>query len=104
MSRMLTRVGLSGWFLLATPHLLLAQTQTQPQSARDLSNLCMSCHGSRGKAEGVGRVLSGQSADELLTQLRAFRSGARAGTMMPWLVKAFSDEELRAVAQEFARL
>ena len=101
MSRMLTRVGLGGWFLLAT------RTYCWPRPRHNPNPLAIfppvSCHGSRGKAEGVGRVLSGQSADELLTQLRAGLRRAPEPCDCRGLVKAFSDEE-RAVAWESARL
>lgn len=67
---------------------------------------CASCHG----AVGAGMPaqyprLAGQHQDYTVTQLQAFRSGARSNSpQMVTLAKRLSDEEMKAVADYIAGL
>jgi cytochrome c553 len=67
---------------------------------------CASCHG----ATGVGLPvqyprLAGQHQDYTVTQLQAFKSGARSNsTPMAALAKRLSDDEMKAVADYIAGL
>jgi cytochrome c553 len=38
------------------------------------------------------------SPDAMLTQLKAFKSGARSGTIMHQLTKGYTDEQLQTIA------
>lgn len=59
---------------------------------------CTGCH-----AENVGiGVLHGRPADDIAAQLEAFRSGARPATLMNRIVRGFTPDEVRALAQWFA--
>jgi cytochrome c553 len=78
-----------------------ARSPTDSQVS-EWSTTCMSCHGTDGKALGVGLVLGGRSEDYLYKALIAFKDGSRPGSMMPQLVKGFSDEELKSMSAEFA--
>lgn len=64
---------------------------------------CMACHGTEGKAEGVALTIGGRQADELYGILLAYKLGQRQGTIMQQHVKGYSDDELRRIAQFFAR-
>jgi cytochrome c553 len=63
---------------------------------------CMACHGTDGRAEGVGVPLAGRSAKELHEMLLAFKSDRRIGTIMNQHAKGYSDEELARIAAVFA--
>ena len=39
----------------------------------------------------------------MLTQLKAFKSGAREGTIMPQLAKGYSDEQLEIIAIQLGK-
>jgi cytochrome c553 len=39
----------------------------------------------------------------MLTQLKAFKSGAREGTIMPQLAKGYSDEQLVTIANQLGK-
>ena len=68
---------------------------------------CVMCHGPGGV--GVGSVfppLAGQSAAYLSAQLNAWRDGSRSNDpnqLMVGVAKAMTDEEIKAVAEFFAR-
>ena len=61
---------------------------------------CVACHG--GKAEGgIGPKLAGQSADDIVGKLSAYRSGEQRGAQsaMMWPVaKPMSDDDIKNIA------
>lgn len=59
---------------------------------------CTSCHGVNGQSGTSIPALAGKKEADLLVALREFRSGARAGTIMPRLAKGYSDPQLAALA------
>ena len=67
--------------------------------ARALAATCRSCHQ---PGESVIPSLDGQSYATLVAMLRGYRDGSRAGTVMPELVKGYSDAELDAIARQLA--
>jgi cytochrome c553 len=38
------------------------------------------------------------TSEQILTQLKAFKSGARTGTIMPQLAKGYTDEQMQTIA------
>lgn len=68
---------------------------------------CVQCHGPQGV--GVGShfpALAGQSADYIVTELRAWKTGVRRNDplqLMRHLAAQLSDDEMREVAAWFAR-
>ena len=95
---------LSSWALAAALP-LGAQTLPEPTPAQSALwvTACMACHGTNGKAQGVGRVIGGRPSTELYQALINFKSGQRPGSIMPQIAKGFSDAELAAMAQQFAK-
>jgi cytochrome c553 len=67
---------------------------------RSLAATCANCHGIEGKGiEGGGMPLIHQlTPQDMLTQLMAYKSGARPGTIMPQLAKGYTDEQLQVIA------
>jgi sulfide dehydrogenase cytochrome subunit len=59
---------------------------------------CTSCHGEGGRSPTAIPALAGKAEADLLAALREYRSGARAGTIMPRLAKGYSDAQLAALA------
>ena len=79
-----------------------AQVNTVDQLNRaSLTATCASCHGTNGV--GAQPATLSNPADlqtaYLLEQLLAFRNGSRSGTIMPQIVKGYSEEQLQAIAQ-----
>jgi cytochrome c553 len=63
---------------------------------------CLGCHAAAG-AENPVVPLSSLTAEQIHTAMQAFRSGSRASTVMDRIAKGFTDEEVRAIAQWYAR-
>ena len=60
---------------------------------------CTGCHVAGG---GIG-VLQGRDPADTVVQMEAFRSGARPATLMNRIVKGFTPDEVRALADWFGR-
>jgi cytochrome subunit of sulfide dehydrogenase len=91
----------SALLVLASP----AAAQSQEQlNIRALAATCANCHGTNGKAtEGSAVVtLAGMPQDYIVTQMKAFKSGARPATIMHQLSKGYSDAQIEQVAAYFA--
>ena len=73
--------------------------------ARSLVATCAACHGTDGHAMPSAAVpgLSGMPAAYIVEQMKAFRSGARAGTVMPQLTKGYSDAQIEQLAETLAK-
>jgi cytochrome c553 len=91
------------WLLL-----LLIGAPAQAQDAlvaRSLAATCANCHGTDGRPRNPTLApLAGRPADALAAELLAYRSGERAGTVMPQIARGYSEEQLRLVARHFASL
>jgi len=60
---------------------------------------CASCHGVNGEG-GVGPKLIGKSAEYILSQLHAFKTGKRKNYVMFGLLNNLKEEDLQKLAQE----
>jgi cytochrome c553 len=71
---------------------------------RSLAATCANCHGTEGRALPDATVpgLAGVSAELIVEQMKAFRSGERKATIMHQIAKGFSDEQTRQLAEYFA--
>ncbi len=85
-----------------------AQAQANaPQEAlytRALAATCANCHGTAGQAVAgsANASLAGMDKDYLVTQMKAFKSGARPATVMHQLAKGYSDAQIETIAAYFA--
>ncbi len=70
-----------------------------------LSATCANCHGTQGKAQKDASVpgLAGMQAEVLVEQMQAFRNGTRPATIMHQIAKGYNDEQVRQLADYFAR-
>lgn len=84
------------WALLSVAVWLVAAA---PAPGPVGASSCTGCH-----ASGVGiGVLQGRPAADTVTQMEAFRSGVRPATLMNRIVRGFTPEEVKALADWFAR-
>ena len=92
-------LGLSQWCAVS-----VAQSADQLYK-RGLAATCANCHGTDGKGvvDGGMPLINGLTSQEMLTQLKAFKSGAREGTIMPQLAKGYSDEQLTIIANQLGK-
>lgn len=82
--------------ILSLPPPLATAQEEVPAGAAS----CTGCHAPATRA-GAVPALSGRPADEIFQAMQAFRSGARAATVMDRIAKGFSEAETRAIADWF---
>ena len=63
------------------------------------ANSCSGCHAASSSVQTPVPPLNGRPAADIVSQMAAFKSGERKGTIMDRIAKGFSDEETRAIAQ-----
>ncbi|CAA6813436.1 MAG: Cellulose-binding domain protein [uncultured Thiotrichaceae bacterium] len=71
-----------------------------------LANNCASCHGTDGKASGVGiPVISGLDRDYFIRTMEAYKTGERAGSgAMTRVAKGYTSEHIELLADYFSAL
>ena len=75
----------------------------QDDSVRNLAAPCAICHGTDGRAVTKDVVsLAGRSRDDIASQLRAFRDGARPATVMHQIARGYTDAQIDALAGWFS--
>ena len=72
---------------------------------RGLAATCANCHGTDGKGvvDGGMPLINGLTSEQMLVQLKAFKTGAREGTIMPQLAKGYTDEQLEIIANQLGK-
>jgi sulfide dehydrogenase cytochrome subunit len=87
----------------AAPFAASAQTQ-DALYVKSLAATCANCHGTDGNTAAGSPLptLAGMSRDNLVAQLKAFRSGARPATIMHQLSRGYSDAQIEQLAAYFA--
>jgi len=72
---------------------------------RGLAATCANCHGTDGKGvvDGGMPLINTLTSEQMLAQLKAFKSGAREGTIMPQLAKGYTDEQLETIANQLGK-
>jgi cytochrome c553 len=92
-------------FLLALALLLGARGPARPEPLAERLAPCLACHGETGTSETPEvPSLGGQPASFLLIQLYVFREKQRIAEPMNELTKDLTDDDLRALSDELAKL
>ncbi len=79
-------------------------TFAAPPSAEMLSFACAGCHGTNGGSAGLTMPsLASQSKSSIVEAMTKFKSGERPSTIMGRLAKGYSDEQITAMAEFFAK-
>jgi cytochrome c553 len=63
---------------------------------------CSSCHPRTGADSSLLPSLTGQSANDIVAAMEAFRSGKRPATVMDRIAKGFTADETSAIAAWYA--
>lgn len=84
---------------------VLAPAQAAEPTGETMAATCAGCHGTEGRL-GTGEFmpLAGMKEAEFIRAMQDFRSGKRLSTLMGHVANGFTDREVRAMAQYFARI
>lgn len=119
LKRSLSTLLLSATCLAAVPSLVMAadapapaatpapasappSAPPSPAAVVNMVNNCFSCHGTDGRSPGAIPSLTGKNAQQALLQLKEFKSGQLAATVMTRHAKGYTDAELEAIANYIA--
>ena len=73
-------------------------------AARSLAATCAACHGTDGRSLTSEVIaLAGLPREHIASQMRAFRDGARPGTIMQQIARGYSDQQIDLMAEYFSR-
>jgi len=94
-SKTLITAAVCAWFMAGSAH-------ADPRSGEMLGNTCAGCHGTFGASAGLSMPsLAGMNKRYLYQTMLDFKSGRRESTIMGRMARAYSDNELRALAAFF---
>lgn len=63
---------------------------------------CVGCHGPRGTGSDAIPRIAGRPAPDIVSQMQAFATNQRAGTIMGRITRGYTDAEIAAIAAYFA--
>lgn len=93
----------AGTFVIAGLILLIAYSNAaENEEGTELAATCAACHGAKGSNQGIP-PLAGQTAEEIIGAMAAYRSNERPNHIMHVIALSISDEELASVAHYLAQ-
>jgi cytochrome subunit of sulfide dehydrogenase len=89
----------------APPAPTFAAPNLSPKGVQSMAAACSMCHGTQGKpvANSPVAALAGRSRDEIVQSMAQFKAGAKPATIMHQISRGYSDAEVAALADYFAR-
>ncbi len=82
---------------------LAAPISAAEPSAKMLANTCSMCHGTDGRSSGSIEKLYGMASEDFIDEMQEFQ-GEGKGRVMQHIVKAYTPEQIRLMAQYFESL
>ena len=89
----------------APPPPAFAAPNLSEKGVRSMAAACATCHGTSGRPAAGSTVagLAGRPRDEIRTSLAQFKEGKKPATIMHQIAKGYSDAELDALSDHFAK-
>lgn len=99
--KLLNLAILAGGLVVSSSLWAAGATSTATYAAM-ISNTCNGCHGTNGSSAGPSNpTIAGQPAAYIEDSMKQFKSGERPSSIMGRLAKAYSDEDIKAMAIYF---
>lgn len=95
-------LGFAGAIVLLNVHVSFAEPSSQQVHTRSLAASCAACHGTQGNSVGSALKLAGLDSTYFITQMQAFKSGARKATVMHRHAIGLTHDEIVNLANYFA--
>ncbi|MDH5393321.1 MAG: cytochrome c4 [Gammaproteobacteria bacterium] len=94
----------SGIFILLFGSITSINTIAATPGASMLANTCAGCHGTNGSSVGpASPTIAGISVDYFIETMQAYKKAERPSTIMSRIAKGYSDEEIKLMANFFAK-
>ncbi len=101
---MTQRIRMIGIAMVGVLSMPLAEAASQP-TGEMMGNTCAGCHGTQGRLVSEAFMpLAGMKESTFIKAMTDFRSGARPSTLMGHMARGYSDAEVKAMAEFFAKV
>lgn len=83
-----------------------ATSDLTPAGVHAMAANCAGCHGTGGRAVAAGQrdlSLAGYPRESFTNGMKMYRDGKRPATIMHQIAKGYTDEEIAALADHFAK-
>ena len=74
------------------------------QAGKAKTAACAACHGANGQGVAPNPALAGKKEDQLIQDMKDYKSGKRDNAVMKGMVSALSDQDIENVAAYYASL
>lgn len=81
-----------------------ALAQSAIESGPLIAQACVGCHGQAGAGQGVVPKIAGYNRELFIAQWGAFKANQRPATIMNRVARGYTDAEVAALAEYFARI
>lgn len=88
--------------LVAAGGLSISAHAADANTGKNLAANCTFCHGTDGRSVGGFPNLAGQDKGYLALQLKDFKAGRRAATIMHQIAKGYTDDQIELLAEFFS--
>lgn len=102
MSNAITKCAAVAGVVALTSTLPAVADSLDVRTIANLANNCYSCHGPAGRSPGSIPSIHTLNARRIEMDLKHFRSGERKSTVMGRMARAYSDQEIEAIAHFIA--
>ena len=82
----------------------VVQAAGDVQAGKAKAASCGACHGANGQGVPPNPALAGQSEDQLLQEMKDYKSGKRDNAIMKGLMGPLSDQDMANLAAYYASL
>jgi len=94
--------ALRAWLcILAVTATAYRASAASPEAPPGASS-CSGCHAAR-RVDTAVPLLAGRQAADIVAQMQAFKSGQKPATVMDRIAKGFTDAEIQAIADWYAK-
>ena len=101
---MTQRIRMLGVVLAGVMSMPMAMAAPQA-SGEMMGNTCAGCHGTHGRLVNEAFMpLAGMKESTFIKAMNDFRSGTRPATLMGHVARGYTDEQIKAMAEFFAKV
>lgn len=96
-------MSMTKWISAGCLLLISLSIQAQERNVALLASACATCHGTNGYSVGSTPRLAKLDTHYFISQMEQFRTGERDSTVMSQHVMGYTEEEVRLLAEYFAK-
>ena len=105
MTQRIRMIGIALAGVMAMPLAMTSAFAASQPTGEMMGNTCAGCHGTHGRLVNETFVpLAGMKESTFIKAMTDFRNGTRPSTLMGHIARGYSDEQVKAMAEFFAKV